>query len=71
MLASGKATQSAAPTVLPNNSDDDDDEGEEVEEDADSVESSASMTENADWNRGGGLKGDYIGNDTFPRPVIP
>ena len=53
-LASGKATQSAAPTVLPNSSEEAEAEKEEEEEAApligERVESSASMTENADWN---------------------
>ena len=46
-LASGKATQSEAPTVLPNSSE------EAVVAAAlagERVESSASMTEKADWN---------------------
>ena len=47
-LASGKTTQSAAPTVLPNSSEEAEEEDDETA--GERVESSASMTEKADWN---------------------
>ena len=50
MLASGKATQSAAPTVLPNSSEEAEDGAAAAALAGERVESSASMTEKADWN---------------------